>query len=159
MNTNNDMNDELKDELKDAPFLKNMSRENPFKVPDGYFDSFPTIISEKIAAQNSKPGWIIFLQNVFQPKYVIAMCVFAVVLTSGIFYFIQNPKLNNQEILFSYDDLNNSNYIEQIDESDLIDVYSSVINSEAYKSNENISDIENYLIDNHTDNTIIENEL
>ena len=155
MNTSENMDDEL----KDAPLLKSISRENPFKVPDGYFDSFPTIISEKIAAQNSKPGWIIFLQNVFQPKYVVAMCVFAALLTSGIFYFNQAPKLNSQEILLSYDDLNNSNYIEQIDESDLIDAYSSVSNSEVYESSENNADIENYLIDNQTDNTIIENEL
>jgi hypothetical protein len=155
MNTSENMDDEL----KDAPLLKSISRENPFKVPDGYFDSFPTLISEKIAAQNSKPGWAIFLQNVFQPKYVVAMSVFAIVLTSGIFYFNQHPKLSNEEILLSYDDLNNSNYIEQIDEMDLIDAYSSVSYSEAYKSGENNSDIENYLIDNQTDNALIENEL
>ncbi|MEO5572101.1 MAG: hypothetical protein ABIT08_12345 [Bacteroidia bacterium] len=152
-------NENMDDELKDAPLLKSMSRENPFKVPDGYFDSFPTIISEKIAAQNSKPDWAIFLQNVFQPKYVVAMLVFAVVLTSGIFYFNEHSKLNQQEMLLSYDDLNNLNYIEQIDESDLIDAYSSVSNSEVYQSSEDNSDIENYLIDNQTDNAIIENEL
>jgi len=155
MNTSENMDDEL----KDAPLLKSISRENSVKVPDGYFDSFPTLISEKIADQNSKPGWAIFLQNVFQPKYVVAMCVFAIVLTSGIFYFNQHPKLSNEEILLSYDDLNNSNYIEQIDEMDLIDAYSSVSYSEAYKSGENNSDIENYLIDNQTDNALIENEL
>jgi hypothetical protein len=155
MNTSENMHDEL----KDAPLLKSISRENPFRVPDGYFDSFPTLISEKIAAQNSRPGWIVFLQNVFQPKYVVAMCVFAIVLTSGIFYFNQHPKLSHEQILLSFDDLNNSNYIEQIDEMDLIDAYSSVSYSEAYKSGENNSDIQNYLIDNQTDNALIENEL
>ena len=154
-----DTNENMDDELKDAPLLKSMSRENSFKVPDGYFDSFPTLISEKVTVQNAKPGWIIFFQNVFQPQYVVAMCVFTVVLTSGIFYFNQNSKLNTQEVLLSYDDLNNSNYIEQIDESDLIDAYSSVSNSEVGKPNENNSDIENYLIENQTDNSIIENEL
>lgn len=153
------MNNEnyMDDELKDAPLLKKMSRENPFKVPDGYFDSFPTLISEKIASSHSKPGWIIFLKNVLQPKYVVAMFVFAAALTSGIVYFNQHPAAKDQEMILSYDDLTNSNYIAQFDESDLIEAYNS--NSETDKVNENNSEIENYLIDNQTDISLIENEL
>ncbi|MEP7168810.1 MAG: hypothetical protein ABI855_05520 [Bacteroidota bacterium] len=150
-------NEYMEDELKDSPILKKMSRENPFKVPDGYFDSFPTIISERIASHKSKPGWIIFLQNVFQPKYVVAMFVFAVALTSGVVYFNQQTTIPNQEIILSYDDLNKSNYIDQMDENDLADAYTS--NADADKSTENNTEIENYLIDNQTDISIIENEL
>jgi hypothetical protein len=150
-------NDYLDDELKDTNILKNMGRENPFQAPDGYFDSFPSIISERIASDESKPGWIIFFQNVFRPKYVVAMFVFATVLTSGVVYFNEHTTATNQEIILSYDDLNNSNYIDQIDENDLIDAYNS--NAEADKSNENNSEIENYLIDNQTDISTLENGL
>jgi|SRR6185436_4161051 len=146
----------MDDELKDAPLLKNMNRENPFKVPEGYFDSFPSIVSERIASQKSKPGWVILFQNIFQPKYVIAMFVFAAALTSGIVYFNQS-KTTGQEIILSYDDLSKSNYIDQIDEHDLIDAYIS--DADADKSNENNSEIENYIIDNQTDISLIENEL
>ena len=150
-------NDYMDDELKDAPLLKNMSRENPFKAPEGYFDSFPTLISERIASQKSKPGWIIFFQNVFQPKYVVALFVFAVAVTSGIIYFNRQPAANDQEIILSYEDLNSSNYIAQFDESDLIDAYMADGNGD--KSNESNTEIENYLLDNQTDISIIENEL
>ncbi|HKR07260.1 MAG TPA: hypothetical protein VJY62_21680 [Bacteroidia bacterium] len=152
-----DTNDYTDDELKDSPLLKNMSRENPFKVPDGYFESFPTIITERITSQRSKPAWIIFLKNVFQPKYVVAMLVFAAALTSGVVYFNQHPAATDREIILSYDDLNNSNYIAQFDESDLIDAYLSGANAD--KSNESNTEIENYLLDNQTDISIIENEL
>lgn len=150
-------NNYIDDELKDSPLLKSMNRENPFKVPDGYFDSFPTIISERIAVQNSKPGWIILLQNIFRPKYIVAMFVFAAALASGIVYFNQHTTITDQEIILSYDDLNNSNYIAQFDESDLIDAYLSGANAD--KSNESNTEIENYLLDNQTDISIIENEL
>lgn len=149
-------NEYMDDELKDSPILKKMNRESPFKVPDGYFDSFPTIISERISTQKSKPGWIIFLQNVFQPKYVVAMLVFAVALTSGVVYFNQHPTAADQEIILSYDDLNKSNYIDQMDENDLTDAYTA--NADGDKSTQNNSEIENYLIDNQTDISIIENE-
>ena len=85
------------------------------------------------------------------------MLVFAIVLTSGIFYFNQRPATSDQEIILSYDDLNNSNYIAQFDENDLIEAYTS--GSDDDKSNEHNSDIENYLIENYTDITLIENEL
>jgi hypothetical protein len=147
----------LDDELKDSPILKNMSRENPFKPPDGYFDSFPSIISERIASDKSNSGWVIFLQHVFRPKYVVAMIVFSTVLTSGVIYFNQHTTVTNSEIILSYDDLSNSNYIDQIDENDLIDAYNS--NVETEKSNESNSEIENYLIDNQTDISTLENEL
>ena len=147
----------MDDELNNSPLLNNMRGKNPFKAPDGYFDSFPFIISERVDSHKSKPGWIIFLQNVFQPKYVVAMLFFAASVTSGIIYFNKETALPNREIILSYDDLKNSDYIDLMDESDLIDAYAS--NEKALKSGENNSEIENYLIDNQTDISIIENEL
>ena len=146
------------DELQDAPILKNMSRENPFTVPQGYFDSFPTLMSEKIASHSSKPAWSVFFQKVFRPRFVVTACVLAVAITSGVIYFNRDIPVNNPEIIISYNDLKNSDYLDQMDESDLVEAYSSS-EQELSQDNSKNSSIENYLIDNQTDISLIENAL
>ncbi len=41
-------------ELKDAPTLSGLSRTDPFVVPDGFFDRFPTAMSERIAGPHAR---------------------------------------------------------------------------------------------------------
>lgn len=149
-------NDYIDDELKDAPLLKSMSGETPFRAPAGYFDSLPTLISEKISAQNSKPWWSIFIQNIFQPKYVVAACVFGVAVISGVVYFNQPENIKDIEIILSYEDVSNSAYMDDLDESLLVEELSKYDNT---SYDEQSKDIENYLIDSQTDISLIENEL
>lgn len=44
------------DELKKiAPQLSKIKKDNPFKVPDNYFDDFPARLQMKIDAENAEP--------------------------------------------------------------------------------------------------------
>lgn len=153
-----DNNENRDEELNDSPMLKSMSREHPFNVPEGYFDSFPALISEKIAAQPSgKTGLVFALRNFIKPKYAIAACMLAVAVTSGVFYFntLQNPI--EQDVMLSYDDVSNSPYFEDLDEQVLTDELTQY--ADEIKPDNQSEEIENYLIDNQTDVLLITNEL
>jgi hypothetical protein len=143
------------DELNETPVLKNMNRKIPFTVPEGYFDSFTSLISDRIAEANKKPQWITILQTIFQPKFAFAVVVLMVLAISGIFYFNSTKNNQNTAMALSYDDISNSVYMDDMDETVLMD--------ELSKYNEddqsNTEEIKNYLIDNQTDISLIINEL
>lgn len=55
------------DELKDAPVLRSIPVRDPFRVPAGFFDRFPTDLQARIAEQRGRsvsigwkavPGWL-----------------------------------------------------------------------------------------------------
>lgn len=62
-----------------APGLKNQSRENPFTVPDGYFEELPQHIATKIASTNNKLSVFPAFQKILRPVAVAAsVLVFAI---------------------------------------------------------------------------------
>lgn len=153
-----DNNENRDEELNDSPVLKSMSRQHPFKVPDGYFESFPALISETIAAQPSgKTGLIVAFRNFLKPKYAIAACVLAVAIASGVFYFNTHKNPVEQDVMLSYDDVSNSAYFEDLDEQVLTDELTQY--ADEIKPDNQSEEIENYLIDNQTDVLLITNEL
>ena len=55
------------DALKDAPILRSIQAQDPFRVPDGFFDRFPTDVQARIAERKGRsfssgwmavPGWL-----------------------------------------------------------------------------------------------------
>lgn len=154
------------DELKDFPLLNTISRENPFKVPDGYFDSLPALIAERIAKENSKPERIVSFKKIFHPRYAvrhsesvlwrIAACLLIAALISGVVYFNQPDINNNPELALTYDDISNSVYMYDLDENLLIEELAQY-GDESSAGDQ--AEIENYLIENQADFSQIENEL
>jgi hypothetical protein len=97
------------------PVLPEIKKENPYKVPDGYFDRFSGRMADKIAAANhERKEWkFLFLtkpQLIFVSSFVVLVFI-----AYGIFRFtnIDHPseKLTHQEIaklieddIFNYDE-------------------------------------------------------
>lgn len=49
------------DELKDAPLLRAIQVQDPFRVPDGFFDRFPADVQARIVERKGRPigaGWM-----------------------------------------------------------------------------------------------------
>ena len=52
------------DELKEAPRLKGIPKNDPFVVPDGFFDRFPTVVQARIADHGHSNARVWFLRPV-----------------------------------------------------------------------------------------------
>lgn len=149
---------------KEAPLLYGIPKNNPFVVPDGYFDSLPAQIMAKNreGARHSLPiaGKIFWL---FRPQWMIASFIIIV----GLVLFLR--KGGNSE---SYESiaakLPDSVLVQSLQNNiDYVDV--NALEEMAQKQNEiNLSQnqadttnkqIINYLINNNIDASDIENEL
>lgn len=53
---NKDRHSDSEELKKLAPHLHEMSKDNSFKVPEGYFEMLPTAVAERIAEQPAAPG-------------------------------------------------------------------------------------------------------
>ncbi|MEO8148466.1 MAG: hypothetical protein ABI723_12550 [Bacteroidia bacterium] len=160
------MNNDFKyddDELrKDAPKLFGMEKKNPFEVPDGFFDSFSSKIQDKIAAEKKQSVWSLIYQNITRPKVAIPVLASVCIIVVGIKFLYTPGSINrNDEVAITYNDLSQSAYLDDIDESVLTDALNqttSTVNSDS-KTESDSYRIENYLIENNIDVTDLENEL
>ena len=100
MKNNNNIND-----------LENINgNKNPFSVPDGYFDSFPMKMQDKIiiSQQKSKPFFQVFFELKSELKYAYVFA-FILLFVVGYWFIFNNVKdnvisLNPQEIVFALDE-------------------------------------------------------
>ncbi|MFO7827598.1 MAG: hypothetical protein R6V23_03165 [Bacteroidales bacterium] len=51
------------------------NKENPFSVPEGYFETFPSRIQEKIVADQKEPGWILKLFYFAKPQLALGFMI------------------------------------------------------------------------------------
>lgn len=140
------------DELKDFPHLKKLQGNNPFEAPEGYFETLSTSISDKISAQsNHKPVAIFRLK----PILISGVAMVAIITSVFVYNHLQNKSNiasndSNQKIEVTCDELIASGYYEELDENLLAE---SIIQEPNPKSLE--AEIENYLIDNTDESTLI----
>ena len=76
----------MKDFKKIAPELSKTNNKNPFNVPDGYFDSFPVRMSDRIHQQEKQEVYR-HTVPVLKPYYIIGT-VFTAVLITVVFLLI-----------------------------------------------------------------------
>jgi len=74
---------------------------NPFSVPDGYFNEFPSKIQEKIASENKEQSWFSRTFQYMKPQFALGFMIIAFAVTSiTIFNFIlsnkNKPRLNKE---------------------------------------------------------------
>jgi hypothetical protein len=69
-----------------SAILKYIDRSNPYEVPDGYFENFPTRILEKATGRTSKGAKVIPMMRRKWSRLAVAASI-AVLAVSGIFYF------------------------------------------------------------------------
>ncbi len=140
-----------------SPILRKLGRHTVFQTPEHYFEKLPASISEKI--HEGKSG---VTSNKWIPAKVLAFAVVVlVVILSGVFYFNHQDEKQAFTPILSYDDIIGSGMVSQMDETLLLEVYESgvEINDSATISTTETNHLQDYLIENNTDITLIINEL
>ncbi len=65
---------------------------NPFSVPKGYFEDFPTKIQERIISDNKEYAWAIKLFRFIKPQFALGFVIiaFAVIAITTINFILSN---------------------------------------------------------------------
>ncbi len=137
-----------------APVLFSIKKENPFQVPDNYFESLPSIIQERcIASQPVRKPWYTFL---LKPKISLSLGFALVLLVAGInFTNLNNTTPTAPQPLSQTDQAGFE--VEDIDENILVDMIASTP-ALPKQETENTPE-EEYLIDHNIELSQLINEL
>jgi len=137
-----------------APELNRIKRDNPFMVPDGYFDKLPTSIQEKIESESHKsPNFEQIVTLFKQPKYSVTAGLTIVILIVAMVVFI---KPSDKETQFfsdiTIDDIIDEypEFIYYLDESIILEVLFAENGEDTYDYFRN---------DIYTDTTLTEDEI
>lgn len=97
--------DELREELEGSPFLQKMkSKGEGFKVPANYFKNLPDEVWKQVKpVAPPKESWLdrveLFLQNLWQPRYALALAAVAAVVVAAVCFFKEKtPESASQPI-------------------------------------------------------------
>lgn len=149
----------INDELKElGSSLHKMEKQNPFAVPENYFENLNSIVHDKIASQK-KISWSEQLAG-FIAAHKLSLATCAIVLALGSVYYFKSAQQTilsdtNTEFALSDDELNT--LAGELDEHTLAEMYVSETTTES-----NINDslqLEDYLIENNIDVNTLLNEL
>ena len=133
--------------------ISSLEKKSPFLIPENYFGH----LCEKILSKTSekREAKIVSFRSYFSTYKYSAFAVAASVAAIISFYFYYPSSQIKQEIpqYVSAEDISNSTYMDDLDESILIE------EAGKQKVKNPSSDIENYLIENDVDENTIINEL
>lgn len=141
----------IMNQINELPDFDKTALVNPFVVPDGYFENLPSAIAGKIVERKSKlETW---LSGIQRPRIAIPIAFATIIMLTGIYFYKQKNIVVLPIQEFTFDDFENSTYIQSIDEELFVDVIAGqkdIITDES---------IEQYLLDNNIELTQIENKL
>ena len=65
---------------------------NPFSVPKGYFETFPTKLQERIISEKKEYSWTIRLMRYIKPQFALGFMIvaFAIISITAIDYILTN---------------------------------------------------------------------
>lgn len=89
--------------------LEDIPKNNPFSVPDGYFDKLPGVIQARVAESTQKQS-----RPFFQYALRVALPVVALVIVAVV-YFMPSTRENYNDILASVDTEQLTAYLEESD--------------------------------------------
>jgi len=146
--------DDIPDNLPEG-----INRENPFRVPDGYFDRFPLKIAERITEENQSK--VIRFAPILKPAPLLAIAATLIAIAVVSYKIINKPADE-----FETDDISNYVYqegiIDELSDEEIMD-YSDFANADSTfhksKSNSETTHIQNYLLDEDVDINDIINEM
>ena len=84
---------------------------NPFETPDGYFENLPSVIADRVS---TKPA-----SRPYFKRAIILIPIACLLLVFG--YFILNKNTQAERIEYTSDGLENSEFLQSIDETILAD--------------------------------------
>ncbi len=130
-----------------APRLAMIPKQNDFKVPEKYFESFAESVHQRIKTKPSESAKVISIFAVKKLAYGLSAAI--VLLVCGIYYYNNYttvPKQDLSAFQITAADLSESNYLLSIDEDLIIE---TALASNIHSGNTSIdyNDIEQYLID------------
>ena len=137
--------------------FEGMPKENPFTVPAGYFDRFPTNIAERIHEEKKVKPRILFLR----PSSLAAAAVFLIIAgVLGYRYLTgTSNELTNEEIsTYVYQE----GIIDEVEVDELIENPHFALNSDTttyQNSDTEKNEIQNYLLEEGIEDSDIINEL
>lgn len=137
--------------------LEELKKENPYKVPDNYFDTFTSRLKDRIAEiEEPKPAKSYFFR--LKPYYAVSFMVLAVAFIAylSVNVIFTGPKnnnvLSNDEIAAYF-----NNAPQEIDESMLMEQLNQTKHEPAVQNQQN--DTINYLLNADIDDNDILSEL
>ena len=147
MNTDHNWEKERKNELQEAPLLSSMqAKKDVFEVPVSYFERLPSSIQDKISSKSNSHKWKL---NPLRVSILLG----CIVLGIGFFYFdSKQTNKSSTELAFSCDDVIESDYYLEIDESVIIEQLASIPGNP--KSTDN-TEIDNYILNSIDESTLI----
>ncbi len=80
------------------------NNKNPFSVPDGYFETFPTKMQERIQSENKEYAWAIKLLRYIKPQFALAFMIiaFAVISITTINFILSNRSSIDNDFLYPH---------------------------------------------------------
>lgn len=179
MKAKNNISSHNNEELREfAPTLSKIEKQNPFQVPERYFDALPAIVQERCIKDKgaSLSEW---LQYILNPRILAPISVSIVLIAFGINFFISQPTpdpsqreeranalkslLMEKDALLSLEQLSAEDIYTTMEAGDLYDIDEYLIvealirvESEDEGSDDAIID---YLIENGIELSTIINEL
>ncbi len=153
-------NDE--DLKKLAPLLFSLKKENPYKVPNGYFDELPSIIQEKIIEDILVPDslWARISKAIFRPQFAWSSLSIATLIFIGGLVFKSEYKpeqISSQDIaeVIYHQEIDNMNETDLIDAmpEEKVNTIKTETNSKEHEA------IMEYLLDNKIEEAEIVDQL
>ena len=157
------MENQLNNNTEDADFksdvLKHMKKENVFQTPEHYFEKLPVSVSDRIhsgAGKSTNIGW--------SPVRILSYSTLtALLVVAGWFYFSNPAAEKVAPSVLTYEYLDKSGMVTEMDETMLMEEYVAQQNAESTdlqtEAVDNQEILKEYLIENNTDITLIINEL
>ena len=146
--------DDTPDNLPDG-----VNRENPFRVPDGYFDRFPNKIAERIAEENQSK--VIRFAVLLKPAPLLAIA--ATLITIAV---VSYKIFNKPTDAFDQDEISTYVYqegiIDELSDEEILDYsdYAAADSTFQKSTSDSVTNtIQNYLLDEDVDINDIINEM
>jgi len=142
---------DIEEKVSRIPILYTTKNENPYAVPEGYFAELENSIREKVSlAKERTASTPLYLR----PRFIPVMAMTLVIAVCTITFFKMNRKTKSvSEKDISFNDIYNSAYVAEFDESALADMIDET------RLNTTTTQYENYILEDNTDIYTITEEL
>ena len=157
-----------------APTLFGIRKENPFSVPDQYFDSLSSVISDRCLTESQKPTLIekvfviretmILIRHLRNQKVSVTLAAFLLLAFFGIKQVLITPDHSSPVIAGQHSEVSCVSLMDYVDEETLTEALSEnnpteIISPATDKTSNDKKAMEEYLLNNHIDLTLISSEL